>query len=75
VLHGVLLGRFVVMVGGMQRMTMRDFGMMRGLLVVAGLGMSGGFTMMLGGMLVMLGGLVMVIDVAVFAHGALPPYG
>jgi hypothetical protein len=68
VLHGVLLGRLIVMVIGMQRMSVRDFGMMRGLFVVAGLGMFGGFAMMLGRMLVVLGGLfVMFVDV-VFVH-------
>jgi hypothetical protein len=68
VLHGVLLGRLVVMVVGMQRMSTRHFGVMRGLFVVAGLGMFGGFAMMLGRMIVMLGGLfVMLVDV-VFVH-------
>jgi hypothetical protein len=68
VLHGVLLGRLVVMVVGMQRMSMRDFGVMRGLLVIAGLGMFGGFAMMLGRMLVVLGGLFMMLVNLVLVH-------
>jgi hypothetical protein len=68
VLHGVLLGRLVVMVVGMQRMSMRDFGVVRGLFMVAGLGMFRGFAMMLGGVLVMLGGLFMMLVNLVFMH-------
>jgi hypothetical protein len=67
-LDGVFLGRLVVMVIGVQRMSMRDFGVMRGLFVVAGLGMFGGFAMMFGRMLVMLGGLFVMFVNVVLVH-------
>jgi hypothetical protein len=60
---------FVVIIG-MQRMAMRDLGVVRGFFVIPGLGVLGGFAMMLRRMLVVLGGLlVMLVDfVAVHFH-------
>jgi hypothetical protein len=45
---GMLLGRVLVMHGRVQRMPMRDLGMVRGLFVIAGLVMLCRLTMMLG---------------------------
>jgi hypothetical protein len=44
----------------------------RGLFVIAGFVMFGGFAVMLRRVLVVFGGLVMVLDACVVAHGALP---
>lgn len=53
-----------VMIGGMQRVSMGDLGMVRGLFVVPCPMVFCGFAMMFGGMLVMFGRLVvMVVDV------------
>jgi predicted alpha/beta hydrolase len=68
VLHGVLLRSLVVMVIGMQRVPMRDLGMMCGLFVVAGFGMFGSFAVMLGRVIVMLGGLFVMLVNVVFMH-------
>jgi hypothetical protein len=68
VLIGVLLRSVLVVLGGMQRMAVGYFGVMRGLLVIAGLGMFGGFAMMLGRMLVVLGGLFMMLVNLVLVH-------
>jgi len=60
------------MLGSMQRMAVRNFGMVRGLFVIAGLVVLGGFAMMFGGMIVMFGGLfVMFVDL-VAVHRLLP---
>jgi hypothetical protein len=75
VMGGVVAARLGVVMFGVAGMTVRGMGVVRRLLVIAGFVMLGGFAVMLGGMLVMLGGLVVVIDVAVFAHVALPAYG
>jgi hypothetical protein len=47
-------------------------GMMRRLLVIAGLVVLGRFTMMLGGVLVVLGGFLMVLSAVVLAHMSSP---
>jgi hypothetical protein len=66
VLVGVLLRSVLVVLGGMQRMAVGYFGMMGGLLVIARLGVLGGFPMVLGRMLVMVRGeLVMFVNVMV----------
>ena len=66
---GVVTARLDVVMFGMAGMAVGGVGVMRGLLVIAGFVVLGGFAMMLGGVFVMLGGLVMVLD----AHGfALP---
>ena len=71
-LFGVLLGRVIVVLLGMQMMTMRDFGVMRGLLVVAALVMLGRLTMMFRRLFVMMRGFfVMLVDV-VLSHFCLP---
>ena len=75
VVGGVVTARLGVVMFGVAGMAVRGVGVMRGLFVVAGLVMLGGFAVMLGGMLVMLGGLVVMIDVGVLAHVALPVRG
>jgi hypothetical protein len=66
VLIGVLLRSVLVVLGGMQRMAVGYFGVMRGLLVIARLGVLGGFPMVLGRMLVMVCcELVMFVNVMV----------
>lgn len=65
---GVLLGRVRVMIGRVQRVAVRDLGMMRGLLVIAGLVMLGGFAMMLGGMLVVMRGVLVMFVNLMIAH-------
>ena len=66
---GVVTARLDVVMFGMAGMAVGGVGVMRGLLVIAGFVVLGGFAMMLGGMFVVLGGLMMVLD----AHGfALP---
>jgi hypothetical protein len=64
-------GLDVVMIG-VAGMPVSAVGVMRGLFVVAGLMMLGGFAVMLGRVLVMFGGLVMMFDAFVVAHISLP---
>ncbi len=71
---GVVTARLDVVMLGVAGVAVRGMGVVRRLLVIAGFVMLGGFAMMLGRMLVMFGGLVVVVDVAVFAHIALPVY-
>ena len=64
---GVVTAGFGVMLLGVAGMAVSGVGVMRGLLVIAGFVMLGGFAVMLGGVLVMFGGLVMMVD-GVLAH-------
>jgi hypothetical protein len=69
------LGGFLMMLGGMQMMTVRYFRMMRRLLVMAGFVVLGGFAMMLCGLFVVMRGfLVMLVDlvVQILVHRQLP---
>jgi hypothetical protein len=68
VLLGVHFRGFLVMVGRMQVMPMRHLGMVRGLFVIAGLVVLGGFAMMLGCMLVMFRGLLVMFVNIVFVE-------
>jgi hypothetical protein len=67
--------RLGVVMFGVAGVAMRGVGVVRRLLMIAGFVVLRGFAVMLGGMLVMLGGFVVMLDVAVFAHVALPAYG
>ncbi len=69
---GVVAAGLDVMMFGVAGVTVGAVGMMRGLFVVAGLMMPGGFAVMLRRVLVMFGGLVMMLDAFVVAHFALP---
>ena len=64
---GVMTARLGMVFFSVAGMAMRAVGVMRGLLVIAGFVMLGGFTVMLGGVLVMFGSLVMMVD-GVLAH-------
>lgn len=67
VLFGVHLRCFLVMFVRMQRMAVGDLGMVRGLFVIAGAMMRGGFAMMLGRVLVVLRGVfVVLVDLVIF---------
>jgi hypothetical protein len=68
VMLGVMTAGLDMMMFGMAGMTVGAVGVVRRLLVIAGLMMLGGFTMVLGCVLVMFGGLVMVLDACVVAH-------
>jgi hypothetical protein len=68
VMLGVMTAGLDVMMFGMAGMTVGAVGVVRRLLVIAGLMMRGGFTMVLGCVLVMFGSLVMVLDACVVAH-------
>ena len=59
---GVVTARLDMMMFGVAGVAVGGVGVMRGLLVIAGFVVLGGFAMMLGGVFVMLGGLVMVLD-------------
>jgi hypothetical protein len=72
VMLGVVAAGFGVMLFGMAGMAVGGVGVMRGLFVIAGFMMLGGFAVMLRRVLVVLGGLVMVLDACVVAHGSLP---
>lgn len=69
---GVFFRGVLMMLGRMQRMAMRDLGVMRGLLVMTALGVIGRFAMMLGCMFVMLGGLFVMFVDFVAVHNASP---
>lgn len=69
---GVLLGSVLMMLGGVQRMTMRDFGVMRGLFVIAILGVGGRFAVMLGRVFVMFRRLLVMLVNVMRGHMALP---
>jgi hypothetical protein len=70
VLVGVVLAGFPGMVPGVQRMPVRDVGVIRAFLVVVRFMMLGRFTMMPGGMLMMLGCFEMMFCSYV-SHGVL----
>ncbi len=70
---GVLLRRVLVMFGGVQGMAVRDLGMMRCLLVIAGAMVFGGFAMMLGRMVMMMRRFFVMFMDLVAVHGWLPP--
>jgi hypothetical protein len=72
VLLGVVAAGFGVMLFGMAGMAVGGVGVVRGLFVIAGFVMLGGFAVMLRCVLVMFGGLVMVLDACVVAHDSLP---
>ena len=72
---GVVTAGFGVMLFGMAGMAVGGVGVVRGLLVIAGFVMFGGFAVMLRRMLVVFGGLVMVLDACVIAHDSLPVVG
>ena len=72
VVLGVVTARLDVMMFGVAGMAVGGVGVMRRLLVIAGLVVLGGFAVMLGGMFVVFGGLVMVVlDACVVAHVSL----
>jgi hypothetical protein len=70
------LGGFLMMLAGMQMMTLRHFRMMRRLLVTAGFVVLGSFAMMFSRLLVMMRGLfAMLVDlvvVQILVHRRLP---
>ena len=72
VLFGVFFCRVLVVLGGMQLMTVSDLRVMCGLLVRAGLMMFGRFAMMHCRLLVMMRGLFMVLVDVVVRHRCLP---
>ena len=57
---------------GMAGMAMGAVGVVRGLVVIAGLMVPGGFAVVLRCLLVVFGGLVMVLDACVVSHISLP---
>jgi hypothetical protein len=73
VVLGVMTARFGMMFFGVAGVAVGAVGVVRGLFVIAGLVVFGGFAVMLGGMLVMFGGLVMMLD-GVFAHVCAPDF-
>jgi hypothetical protein len=69
VMLGVMTAGLDMMMFGMAGMTVGTVGVVRRLLVIAGLMMPGGFAMVLGCVLVVFGRLVMmVLDACVVAH-------
>jgi hypothetical protein len=72
VMLGVVAAGFGVMFFGMAGVAVGGVGVMRGLFVIAGFMMLGGFAVMLRRVLVVFGGLVMVLDACVVAHDSLP---
>ena len=65
-MFGVLFGSVVMMIGGVQRVAVRDFRVMRGLFVMARLVMLRGLAMMFCRFVVMVRGfLVMLVDVVI----------
>jgi hypothetical protein len=72
VLLGVMPARLDVMMLSVAGMAMGGVRVMRRFLVIAGLVMLGGFTMMLCCMLMVLGRLVVMLHALMFAHISLP---
>ncbi len=66
-----MAARLGVMFFGVAGVAVGAVSVVRGLFVIAGFVVLGGFTVMLGGMLVMFGGLVVMFD-GVFRHVSLP---
>ena len=71
-MFGVMAAGFDMMMFGVTGVAMRAVGVVRGLFVIAGFMMLGGFAVMLRCMLVMFGSLVMVLYVLVLAHDFSP---
>lgn len=67
----MLFGGMLLVLDGMQMMTLRDLGMMRRLFMIAGFVMLGGFAMMLGRMLMMRRGVLVVLMNLVIVHSSL----
>jgi hypothetical protein len=72
VMLGMVTAGLDVMMFGVAGVPVGAVGMMRGLFVIAGVMMLGGFAMMLRGVLVVFGGLVMMFYAFVVAHISLP---
>jgi len=72
VMGGVVTARLDLVMFGVAGMAVRGMGVVRRLFVIAGFVMLRRLAVMFCRMLVMLGGLVMMLDMAVFAHRALP---
>jgi len=68
----VHLRRVLVVLGRMQRMPMRDFGMVCGLVMIAGFMMLRGLAMVLGGVLMVMCGLLVMLVNFVAIHRYLP---
>jgi hypothetical protein len=68
VMLGVMTAGLDMMMFGMAGMTVGTLGVVRRLLVIAGLMMPGGFAMVLGCVLVVFGRLVMMVNACVVAH-------
>jgi hypothetical protein len=69
---GVVPACLGMMMFGVAGVSVGGMGMMRRLLVIAGLAVLGRFTMMLDGVLVVLGGFLMVLSAVVLAHMSFP---
>jgi hypothetical protein len=69
-MFGVFFRRVFVVIVGVQRVSVRHLGVVRGFFVIPGLGVFGGFAMVLRGMLVVFRGLLMMLVdfVAVHSH-------
>jgi hypothetical protein len=72
VMLGVMTAGLDKMMFGVAGVAVSAVGVVRGLVVIAGLMMPGGFAVMLGSVFVMFGGLVMVLDAFMLAHAVLP---
>jgi hypothetical protein len=72
---GVVTARLGVMLFGVTGVPVGGVGMMRCLLVVAGLMVLGGLAMVFGGVLVMFGSLLVMFHALMLAHVALPVAG
>jgi hypothetical protein len=72
VLFGVMTAGLGMMFFGVAGMPVSAVGVVRGLLVIAGFMMLGGFAVMLGGVLVVFSGLVVVLDACMISHISLP---
>jgi hypothetical protein len=70
-LIGMLFRSVLVVLGGMQRMAVRDFGMMGCFFVTPSLRMFGGFLVVLSGLFVMFSSFLVVFVNCVFFHGRL----
>lgn len=71
-LFGMFFGRVLVMLGGMQMMTVGDLRVVSGLFVRPGLMMLGTFTMMHCCLIVMMSGFFVVLVDVVVCHRYLP---
>jgi hypothetical protein len=72
VVFSVLFRGVLVVLGRVQRMPMRDLGMVRSFFVISGLVVLGGLAMMLGRMLVVVRRFLMVFVNVVTRHRSLP---